>query len=236
MTLPRCGLVDGSSLSSRINLPDQPSRPLLSAASRPTAWRARGSSCSQSQKAGLGGSSEPGRSEFEGGLFGITAAGLLHWGHRWSTAEVHGIGQCTVYVSSILGEWRSLSREGWGFGCNGRRVEARRDHTPFRPDELGDVSIRWVVGGSGGADARTPPAVGFLRPHTVQPRTRVRSGPPSPSPAGRWGTHTWEVTPCGPGIRLLSARVVRVSSPARPGLSRNRGTLDTACCLRSTAL
>ena len=95
-----------------------------------------------------------GRSEFEGGLFGISAAGLLHWGspegycRRSKNRAMYCI--CQQYSARM----EVVVERGLGFGCNGRRVEADGDSRPFRPGELGDVLTRWGVGGDGGAGAR----------------------------------------------------------------------------------
>ena len=56
---------------------------------------------------------------------------------------------CQQYAAPI----GSLSREACTCECDGRRVEAERDQTPFRPDDWGDVPTRGV-GGGGGAGAR----------------------------------------------------------------------------------
>ena len=66
---------------------------------------------------------------------GSRRRGCFTAGHRRGTAEVHRIGRCTVYASSIPREWRSLSREACTCECNGRRVAANRDSTLFRQTE-----------------------------------------------------------------------------------------------------
>ena len=104
-----------------------------------------------------------GRSEFEGGLFGISAAGLLHWGHRRGTAEVHRIGRCTVYVNSISCE-RGRCRERAGAsdatadGWQRTGTERRSDQVNRAMFRLGRVSVEAVTRVPG-----VSPGLGFDR-------------------------------------------------------------------------